>query len=490
MAVLVREDREYNRSSEFKLTEYQTDGVEFLLGHPNSILGFKAGTGKTFTILTAAKHLIEWKNDICIVILCPSSATSIFRKEAKHKLRMPMCISTTNVTQREKGARLFLFNYSRLEQCVKFISIAKQKGLYIVVIMDEVHKVQHPESSLYKTIKEKIRPYMTFVWGMTATPYLNDLDGLFYTMDIVRPGVFGTIYQFHANYIVYKRKQIYRRGKKVTISEIVGYKNLDHLNQIVNLYIIIRGKTYDIKFEEIKVELIPQEQEAYNLAAKGIIDEKYDIDNEKDFGGRLHDLQRVADGSYIKDVEFVPTKIKACVNLIKQIVMKNEGALIYTEYEDTYTVLEKYLKENKRAVGYRNLYMINGKVKYSTRVDIERKLSPRDIVIVTKAGCESLNLQAVNHVIFYDIPFAVSAVIQMLGRICRMDSVYPVKYCHLIEVKDTVDSYKRMLFAEHKQLIVEVLGEDRNLPNFSELDRETITKMHQYMKNKFLWKRF
>ena len=134
--------------------------------------------------------------------------------------------------------------------------------------------------------------------------------------------------------------------------------------------------------------------------------------------------------------------------------------------------------------------MVTGKVSDKKRREAETEMRGRDIVIITKAGTESINLQQANHLIYYNIPFAIGSIIQSIGRIARMDSKYSAQYVHVIEASDTVDTYKRLLFQERKELIEDLFGPDPNLPSMTDLDRDTIMKMKQYMKNRFLWRRF
>ena len=319
---------------------------------------------------------------------------------------------------------------------------------------------------------------------------LNSVEGLYNVINFVRPGYLGNQWQFKDRYLVYQIKSIRVKGRPRQIREVIGYKNLAELKDRVAQICIVRGRSYNIQFKFYSCSLSEPEEDDYCVAAKGIIDEGFDLDNEKVFAARLHDLQRVADGSFTKDLSYIPSKVRLLVNLCKRIVQRNESCLIYTEYEDTYSFIKGYLEKYKSQIGYRRLFMVTGKTPDKKRREAETEMRKGDIAIITKAGTESINLQMANHLVYYNVPFAVGAIIQSIGRIARMDTDSAVQYVHVIEASNTVDTYKRLLFQEHKELIEELFGPDPNLPDMSDLDRNTIMKMKTYMKNKLLWRRF
>ena len=58
------------------------------------------------------------------------------------------------------------------------------------------------------------------------------------------------------------------------------------------------------------------------------------------------------------------------------------------------------------------MYYITGKVPYKKKLQVEKQLIAKDVVILTNAACQSINLQAVNNVVFYNTPFATGWFIQ------------------------------------------------------------------------------
>jgi len=398
---------------------------------------------------------------------------------------MPFSIYTTDEVNEVAGARYHIFNYTRLEKLSEFLEEHKDKKK--ILILDEAHSLQS-EKSKTSIIMGRMRGLFTAVFALTATPILNDIVGLYNIASFIQPGIFGKRWQFRSRYLITKAREVNRGGRKITFEEVVGYKNLEELKARVDTFALVRRKSYNLSFEYLTTVMTKEEEALYEIAAMGImgLDDDAEEGEVKDWGPRLHDLQRVVDGVHEpRPVGELNSKEKLLVEAVEKVIGRNEACLIYVEYEDTYNRLNDVLSYRKDDIGYNNLYMITGRVPYAERVRIEKHMGKGDIVILTKAGCQSLNLQSANNVIIYDIPFSVGWFIQVVGRVARMDSEYEIQNIVLVEAKDTIDTYKRVLIQDHATLIKAVFGAETNLPdNVSEIDR----KFMQQLRNKLLWK--
>lgn len=476
--------KDYTLNPDYPLTKDQNEGVDFLLSKYNALLAFQTGYGKTYMALTAAQTIMNKHSSVLTIITCPKSANSAFKKELKEKIGERFSIHTADEEVISEGARYHIFNYSKLGMLEKFLE--DNKNVKKVLILDEAHALQS-DTSKTSILMKRMRKEFTAVFALTATPILNDIEGLYNVAEFVKPGIFGKKWQFRSRYLITKARDVFRGGRTITFEEVVGYKNLDHLKAMVDTFALVRRKFYNLNFEYKNIKMTKEEEESYEIAAMGImgIDEEEDAE-AKDWAPRLHDLQRVVDGVHIERSEKeLNSKEKILVETITDIIQRNEACLIYVEYEDTYNRLNSVIGNLKKEIGFKNLYMITGKVPYAERVKVEKNLGKRDIVILTKAGCQSLNLQSANNVVIYDIPFSVGWFIQVVGRVARMDSEYDVQNITLIEAKDTIDTYKRMLIQEHAVLIKTVFGAETNLPDkVSEVDR----KFMQKLRNSLLWK--
>ena len=478
--------KEYTLNGDWPLSPEQNDGVRFLLTKFNAILAFQAGFGKTYTSLTAAQHILNFRKDFICIVICPKAANSIFKKEISEKIKMSYSMQTANEKTDVKGSRYVIFNPTKLD-LLKTYLLRLDKKVHIVVVIDEAHWLQNKKTYQSKIMWD-LRGRFKCVFALTATPVLNHLEGMFNVVNYVKPGFFPSWNRFKNNYMITKVRMMRRGGRMIKFDEVVGYKNTEALAKLLESVSIIRRKTYNLKFFYLKTEMDVEETRNYRIASEGILDSLYreSSTKEKDFGPRLHDLQRIVDGSHeLTKTTTANNKEKELVRCLREILDKEESVLIYAEYESTYSRLSKLLNvaKNRKILNIDRIYMITGKVKIKERVEVERNLSKKSIVIITRAGSQSINLKNANNVIFYDIPFSVGTFIQVLGRITRMDGTYEFQNIYLLEVDGTIDTYKRMLIQDHADLIKKLFGEESNLPEVRQIDRKFMNKL----KKKMLW---
>ena len=468
--------RDYTLNNKYPLTDEQNEGVEFLLNNPNSILGFKTGLGKTLCALTTANIITDKYNDIDIVIVCPKSATSSFKKELETKLNTKYSIFTTDEVNKDIDARINIFNYSNLTYLIEFINTTNRR---LVVFLDEVHLLSNRKSNQNRILISLRRQFLA-VYGITATVLLNNPKGLYNIINYIRPNYLGSFNYFKSKYCKTKNITIRRNGKLLKIEDIVGLKNTEELSDILSKIIIVRKKDYNIDFKYYKTKMTNEEYLKYKEASEGLLTEDLSI---KLFSSRLHDLQRVVDGSLFES-STLSSKEKLLLKTIIEIFNRNESVLIYTEYESTYKRLGNIIRYFKSMLGYSNLFYITGKVKYEDRVKVETSIIDKSIVIITKAGSQSINLQSANNLIIYNIPFSMGVYIQLLGRISRLDTKYDIQHVYHIEMEDTIDTYKRLLVQSHLKDIENLFGDDSNLPESKSINN--IKKLRDML----LWKKY
>lgn len=487
---LLREDMDYTLPDMDPLLPAQNEGVHFLLSKFNGILAFQTGLGKTYTSLVASQHILNRYDDVVVVIVCPKEANTVFKKELSTKLGKPYSVYSVDDYQEDEGSRYHIFNHSSIRK-YHDILLKVIEGKRAVLIVDEGHTLQNPQTKFTRYM-QGIRDKFSCIWLLTATPLLNHMDGLYHIVNFVRKGYFGNFASFKRRFLVTRKRTVYRGNRRVEFDEVMGYRNLDKLKQLVDEISIVRNVVYNLNFYYLKTVMSEEEYPLYEMAAKGIMGEDYDELNEKDFGPRLHDLQRVVDNSYSfreGSIEVVSNKIsnkeKLLFRKLKEIMELGESALVYTDYSDTLERLYYLLDGLQDRIGYTNLYKITGSVNFAERRQVQDKIGNSDIVLMTKAGKQSLNLGRANHFIFYNIPFSIGYFLQSLGRITRVDTEYQNQNVYLLEVEGTIDTYKRMLVQDHAELIKNVFGDNSNLPKDTRsIDRKYIN----LLRRELLWK--
>jgi hypothetical protein len=281
--------------------------------------------------------------------------------------------------------------------------------------------------------------------------------------------------------------------QKRIIKEIIGYQNMEELNKYIDMLTIKGAKHYDVEYQFLKTSLDTELTDAYISAAQGLLVTK----DEKDWGARLHDLQRVVDGNPITDDEgntvslpegFISNKFRLMADTLKSVMDRNEACLIYVEYLETVDMVRDYIEGHRLDLGVNKVHILSGDVPEKTRAEIEVIMQPRDVVVMTSSGTASRNLQKANNLIFFNTPFSIQATIQASGRICRVDSAYSKQHVYMLEVDGTIDSYKIMLFRDHLALVDQLMGEECRSSvtcDYVEIDRSRM----DYIKKSLLWQK-
>lgn len=481
------EIQDYTLNKDYPLAPEQQEGVKFLVSKVRAVLGFQTGLGKTYTIATALCHALSIKPNIRGIIVCPINALGIFERELVEKLGFKAedigWITNQRMEYDEKTNKVFIFTYTALKEYFSLVESLSQRYM-LVAIIDEAHKLNAKDTQT-KEVLNNLKPKFSVIWLSTATPLLNDIEGLYNLISYVEPNLFRNKTDFYNRYVESRLKEIYikgGKGKKKMVRETIGYKNLDSLKQLITNICIIRNRKYNLKYAYLTDSLTKEESEIYNKASEGVLS-----DEERPFGARMFDLQRIVDNSYtasvLNDRSDDSTKETLLLNSLTKIMTKDFAVVIYVEYLDTLARVEEVLERNKDKIGYNTIHKIQGSVKQEDREYIENAILPKDLILITSAGTQSLNLQKANCVLFYDIPFSVGTIIQVIGRVTRINSKYDVHYVFVLYMKNTIDEYKYILFLDNASLIYQTVGGENMPGNIQETDKKNL----QLLKDKYLW---
>lgn len=463
----------------------------------------------TIVSLHYAMELVQkgvdgFKAPVRCIFAVPKAATHAFEKECVTKLNKPYLILTVknkDVTWEEVFKHeIIIVEHTYFKQIVPAMQkITETFPTYLFI--DEAHCLQNDKSELSKSLWT-VRQKCLGVFCLTGTPLVNSIEGLYNLYHFTFPRVFPSWFAFRDRYCITKEREIYMRKKgqafnpyqqKRIIKEIIGYQNMEELNGIIDRLTVKGAKKYNVEYKFLKTVLDPELTEAYVSAAQGLLVTK----DEKDWGARLHDLQRVVDGNPITDSDgnmvslpdgFISNKFRLMTETVKTVMERNEACLIYVEYLETVSLISDYLNKHKEEMGINHVHLLSGEIPEKTRAEIEVIMQPRDVVIMTSSGTASRNLQKANNLIFFNLPFSIQATIQACGRICRVDSAYAQQHVYMLEVDGTIDSYKIMLFQDHLSLVDRLMGEECRSSvtcDYVEIDRSRM----DYIKKSLLWQK-
>jgi SNF2 family DNA or RNA helicase len=332
----------------------------------------------------------------------------------------------------------------------------------------------------------QIRRIFCVLYFLTATSCKNNIEGLFWMISLLNPTILGSWANFRYNFLIINRKQITQTTKnrnkvKRTIEEIVGYKNLERLQAILNDIIIVRQKQYNLEFNYHTTYLNEIETKNYLKASGGNISEK-----AKDFWSvRLRDITFVVDNVAENiEKEEISNKERLLLKVLLSNIRAGRPTIIYCEYVSVLERLNSLIKAFKRELGISDTLIIKGGVSMKERKKIQDIISVDKPLIITSAGGESINLQKANSIIFYDLPYDIAKIMQVIGRITRVDTKFDKQYIEIVEAFGTTDTYKRLSMEKNMKLIESLFGKMNTLP-YTTYDNEQ--KFMSTLRKSLLW---
>lgn len=347
------------------------------------------------------------------------------------------------------------------------------------LVVSNCHKLKNPDSRLTRMMTI-VRDNSMCTWGLTATPMLNHLEDIYFLIDFIAPGALGGEKEFRKRYMKVK----FKRVGCSKVPETVGYKNLDELSERIKKYVIHAYRPMDVRFYFLGVDLSEREELLYLRAAMGVLGE-----GQSNWAPRLHDLQYAADNVALEDrspnrnYDFLGSKEGGALKLMRNLLSRNKAVIFYSCTKRQVFRIKTLLE--MKGIGNR-VMIITGDTSQKQRSRIADEFSLGDILLVTGAGGESLNLQISQDIIMYNLNFKVGEIIQVIGRIVRMDSTYDHMNIYVIQANGTIDEYKRLYFQANSDRIQRVIGNNSCIPQSVEVpSRNFIIQMRKEL----LWKK-
>lgn len=475
---------DYTLAKQWPLTQEQNELINFGIKRSCAVLSGQAGIGKTLAVVTLAAHLMINYKELYTVIICPPKALASFERELSEKLKVSYSIISTDKKILNKGRFLVVSN-TNIEKATPYI-LELYKKYKIIGIIDEAHQgLQSPTTKMYKQIMS-IRRAFSILYYTTATTCKNNIMGMYHMLYLLNPNILGTLQFFRNRYLNIRKRRITqttRRGAKVqrTIEEIVGYKHIEELQAKLDKFIIIRQKQYNLEFSYYRTKPNDFEVSAYLQASSGKISEK-----AKDFWSvRLRDITFVVDNVHPDyEHEKISSKEKLFLKTLLTNLRENKPTIIYCEYVSVLDRLKELINLFKRDLGVSEVLEIKGGVSLERRKQIEKEISVDRPLLITSAGGESINLQRANTIIFYDLPYDIAQIIQVIGRITRTDTKFDKQYIQILELFGTTDTYKRLCMEKNMKLIESLFGKMNTLPYTT---YDTDQKFMSALRRALLW---
>ncbi len=437
------------------------------------------GKGKTFGSLAAFDALLGTSPGLHLLVLVTKSAVAPWRKDLSNGTSFSF-LEFTSVTPEHTslGHDVSVMTYSSMKRHGDFLVELFDKKR-VVLVADEFHRAANPDTNIGHVVRY-LGAHSEFVWGLTATPLGNHLEALYHLVHIVKPDHFGTLTEFMTRYCVRKLVKIYTKAGPRMAWDIKGYRNMDELATKLKEVMIRRNLEVNVKFQRHTVTPTDFEMSNYYLAASGTLG-----GTDRDFAARLPDLQVTVNNAVDADRkpnlrDLLSTKEERLISLVTPLTGGGRCVVVFTSSLFTVRRLMLILKPYVSRI-----LTITGASTEGERYVVSGKFGPGDVLVMSPAGGESLNLQAAGDLIFYDLPFDLRQFTQVAGRVARLDSQHPIITLHLLEASGTIDTYKAACILNNAALFQKILSGTCTLPKvLGKISKDAIARLRKDL----LWK--
>lgn len=510
----------------FKLRYYQVQGAYHLMLMKRLVLGDGTGLGKTVEAVAALAYLWEKEPNNKVIVIAPKSAIRQWASEIKRFTNGVKPILAAGTVEERKAAYtaflnaptgpndpkvVLIMNYAILIRDWNldgFIPpplpngrpdpkkpvvpgvldrVTTQIGENLCVIFDEATAFKNMRTKTWETARF-LADKAGRCYGLTATLLKNNLMEGYCIYKAIKPDLFGTKTKFYDDYCFIEMKQVAR----ARIPIILGYKNLDRFRDTIDPFFLgrprhaVSDELPTLTTREITFEITKAENAKYQEALEGLLElgdgTVKDFEENKALVSLIYCQQIVNSLTQLKfkegdeiledfildetdahKVGSLSSKEQALVDLLVD-ELDGEKTIVYTRFASLVPRLQDILKKNgiksTRITGKEN-----DKARAKNQAAFQDTESDTQVIFVTAAGTEAINLQAAAAMIFFDAPWSWGDYVQAVGRMIRIGSPHPaVVAYHLLaernaEDRKTIDHHVLKLLRKKKGLIDKVLGE-------------------------------
>ncbi|MGB1586066.1 MAG: SNF2-related protein [Thermoplasmatota archaeon] len=428
-----------------------------------AILADEVGLGKTIEAGIIIKELIARGKAKSVLILTPAALSTQWQEELWDKF----------------GERFIKHDdpefkgFDKDDKIVASIDTAKSAQHYPdiiarewdLVIIDEAHYLKNKKTQRYALADDITARHAMM---LTATPIQNNLIELYNLINLIKPGLLGTLQNFEEEYVGDHQGRVLLHAKrlqrlleqvmirnrrsetglkfperKVETHRIEASKGEYELHKSVGQFI----RNYKNYFESHLALMILEREVASSAPALAMtLDNMMAKMHEPELTMAMEDLKAQADG----------VKRNAKVNLILDVA-KNTGEkmIVFTQFRETQELLSRRLKQE----GISN-------VKYHGQLSSGRRKKALDefrgdtqVLVCTDSGSEGLNLQFCSVLVNYDLPWNPMRVEQRIGRVHRIGQERDRVVILNLAIADTIEDHVLQILYEKIKLFEVAIGE-------------------------------
>jgi len=453
------------------LRYYQVQMVVHLLAMRNFIVGDDTGLGKTVETIAALCYLWRMYPNRKAIVLAKKAAVLQWAGEFERFTDgVRVIVSKGTPAQRKKAYKQFVAAtgptvlISGYRSMVKDISqVQRWEGFVLVV--DEATVFKNPGTQVHQMCKH-LASRADRTWGLTATLIKNNLMEGFGIYQVVVPGLFGhTKNSFMKEFCIIRMQRI-KGNRQIPI--IVGYRKQDierFKNKIDAFYLgrpkhEVADELPVLQTKNIEVSMTSFQRNLYEEVLEGLLTLGDGEERETDKLTQIIYCQEIADHPCLLGYPDADSeKMNVLVDLLTEGGdFEGEKVIVYTRFRKLVDFAVPYLKKK----GVASLRVTGAENEEQRQDAMDRFSDPKsgeDVIWITDAGGDSINLQAAKVLVYFDSPWSAGDYLQILGRMIRIGSIHDRVYAVHLIAGGTVDARVQQVKNKKMKLIEAVLGQ-------------------------------
>ncbi len=426
-----------------KLFPEQKECAEFLINNKNTILNSSIGFGKTATTLItliSLKKNLNLKN--CLIIV-PASLKKQWCSEIEK-----FTDEKFNMIDGPKSKRIYSSNafftvvsYETYRSDFKDI----KDMVWDFAVLDEIVRIKNYKSKLAVILNQIRTKYRIGISGAILENRINELYNI---INFVRPDLFRSYWDFESRFLVKRKIEM---GSDIKFKQVVGFKNLNHLKEIMAEFIIKKELTGlpDLQMITREVEMTAEQKKYHKEIVDEIISE---IDINPNPLAKLTALRQVCNSPVLVGLEGKSNKIEELIEILKEVGDKK--VIVFTQFKKFADLIYDEINNEYDCV------FVSGELGTELKNDVINEWKEnKQILIATDCISYGMNLQEGSVLINCDLPWNPIKLQQRIGRIHRRGQLNNCLVINLIS-KDSVELRVLEILNEKIALINNVLDDD------------------------------
>lgn len=452
------------------LRPYQVSGYKWL--YSNCKKGFGSciaddmGLGKTIQVLSLVLKLKE-ENNLKEPVLCivPTTLAGNWVKECqKFAPSIKTCIYHGFDRELDFSADIIITTYSILRMEIKDLLDHQ----WSMVVIDEAQNIKNPTTAQAAAVKALKTPHCI---AMTGTPIENRLSELWSIFDFVNKGYLGNLNDF----------------QKIYSNQIEKEKDIEaaqRLKRATSPFILRRLKTDKSIIDDLPDKMVLDDycyltKEQAALYEKTLENTMKSVQSSSGITRRGNILKLITalkqicnhPAHYTKSKNFKieeSGKMAHTIELLRNIFMNDEKALIFSQYKEMGEILCKVVKEefNTDPIFFHGSLPRNKREEFIE--DFQTNEDKKLMILSLKAGGTGLNLTAASNVIHYDLWWNPAVENQATDRTYRIGQDKNIMVHRLITMGTFEEKIDDMLKAKTELVDMSLFSGEQNITELSD----------------------